>query len=294
MGIDKSKKSDLLLLLAAAIWGFAFVAQKIGMDYVGPFTYNGVRFALGALVLIPFIAFKKNPENIPHPDEKKYLFKGGSIAGVLLFAGVSSQQLGLIYTTAGNAGFITGLYVVFVPIAGLFLGHKTNWLIWTGVLLAGIGLYFLSVTADSQINKGDLLVLICAIVWTFHVLVIAKYSPLVDTLKLAFIQFVVCSLLCMSFAFIFDDVSIKGIIDAALPIAYGGFLSVGIAYTLQVFVQKNAHPTAAAIILSLESVFAAIGGWIFLSEPASLRGIFGAALMFAGMILAQINPRKKL
>ncbi len=125
-------------------------------------------------------------------------------------------------------------------------------------------------------------------------LVIAKYSPLVDTLKLAFIQFVVCSLLCMSFAFIFDDVSIKGIIDAALPIAYGGLLSVGIAYTLQVFVQKNAHPTAAAIILSLESVFAAIGGWIFLSEPASLRGIFGAALMFAGMILAQINPRKKL
>ena len=221
MGIDKSKKSDLLLLLAAAIWGFAFVAQKIGMDYVGPFTYNGVRFALGALVLIPFIAFKKNPENIPHPDEKKYLFKGGSIAGVLLFAGVSSQQLGLIYTTAGNAGFITGLYVVFVPIAGLFLGHKTNWLIWTGVLLAGIGLYFLSVTADFKINKGDLLVLICAIVWTFHVLVIAKYSPLVDTLKLAFIQFVVCSLLCMSFAFIFDDVSIKGIIDAALPIEIG-------------------------------------------------------------------------
>ncbi len=150
MGIDKSKKSDLLLLLAAAIWGFAFVAQKIGMDYVGPFTYNGVRFALGALVLIPFIAFKKNPENIPHPDEKKYLFKGGSIAGVLLFAGVSSQQLGLIYTTAGNAGFITGLYVVFVPIAGLFLGHKTNWLIWTGVLLAGIGLYFLSVTAEDR------------------------------------------------------------------------------------------------------------------------------------------------
>lgn len=292
MYIDKSKKSDLLLLLAAAIWGFAFVAQKIGMNYVGPFTYNGVRFALGALVLIPFITFNKPTGNIPHTSGKKYLYKGGLIAGILLFAGVSSQQIGLIYTTAGNAGFITGLYVVFVPIAGLFLGHKTNWMIWTGVLFAGVGLYFLSVTADFQINKGDLLVLICAIVWTFHVLIIAKCSPLVDTLKLAFIQFLVCSLLCMTFAFIFDDVTFKGIIDAALPIAYGGFLSVGIAYTLQVFVQKNAHPTAAAIILSLESVFAAIGGWLFLSEPASARGIFGALLMFAGMTLAQVSPRK--
>ena len=310
--MTKNLKSDLLLLLAAAIWGFAFVAQKIGMENVGPFTYNGVRFALGALALFPFLLRESRPSRRTKDlevkskarffaplrmtkelrmtgEENKVLLTGGLIAGFLLFAGVSSQQIGLQWTTAGNAGFVTGLYVVFVPIVGIFVGHKTTKLLWLGVIFAAVGLYFLSVTSDFKINTGDAIVFICAVMWTFHVLVIAKYSPKVNVIKLALIQYVICSVLCMICAFGFENVSLIGIYKAGLPIAYGGLLSVGIAYTLQVYVQKYAHPVAAVVILSLESVFAVIGGWIILSEPMTERSLLGCGLMFSGMVLAQVR-----
>ncbi len=295
--MNKSLRSDLILLLAAIIWGFAFVAQRIGMDYIGPFTYTGVRFALGALVLLPLLAIRKRKpiqqaEGDTHGRKKIYLLQ--LVLGLLIFGGVSFQQYGLQYTTAGNAGFITGLYVVMVPVAGLFLGHKNKLSIWLGVLLAITGMYFLSVSADFTVNPGDYYVLVCAVVWTAHVLLVGYVAPRTDPIITALIQFVICSLLSLIIAFAVEEINLQAIIDAAWPILYGGVLSVGIAYTLQVIAQQKAHPAYASIILSLESLFAVIGGWFILSEPMTARIILGCVLMLGGMIVAQINQQNKL
>jgi len=295
--MNKSLRSDLILLLAAIIWGFAFVAQRIGMDYIGPFTYTGVRFALGALVLLPLLAIRKRKpiqqaEGDTHGRKKIYLLQ--LVLGLLIFGGVSFQQYGLQYTTAGNAGFITGLYVVMVPVAGLFLGHKNKLSIWLGVLLAITGMYFLSVSADFTVNPGDYYVLVCAVVWTAHVLLVGYVAPRTDPIITALIQFVICSLLSLMIAFAVEEINLQAIIDAAWPILYGGVLSVGIAYTLQVIAQQKAHPAYASIILSLESLFAVIGGWFILSEPMTARIILGCVLMLGGMIVAQINQQNKL
>ena len=286
-------KSDLILLLAAVIWGFAFVAQRIGMDYVGPFTYNGVRFALGTLVVLPFLfrnASKSEPLlKISHPADRRNIVIGSLITGFLLFAGVSLQQLGLQETTAGKAGFITGLYVVFVPIVGLLFGQRSHITMWMGAVLSVAGLYLLSMTGEFSIAHGDKLVLYCAIVFTFHVLFIAWLSPLMDSFLLAVIQFTICSLLNLLVAFSIDTVNIATIMQAWIPIAYGGVLSVGMAYTLQVVAQKTAHPTHASIILSLEAVFAVAGGWIFLHEQFTQRMLLGCVLMLAGMMVVQVK-----
>ena len=285
-------KSDGLLLLTAIIWGFAFVAQRVGMDYVGPFTFNAIRFALGGFVLIPFILIKNKreiSETTPRADENgKILVQGGCLAGVILFFGASLQQVGLVYTTAGNAGFITGLYVVIVPILGLMFKFRANSGTWIGAVLAAVGLYFLSVTENLTIAYGDLLVLIGAFLWATHVLVIGFLSPRTDPLKLAMTQFLVCSLLSLMTAMIYEDITFHSIKDAAIPILYGGVLSVGVAYTLQVVAQRNAHPAHAAILLSLEAVFAAIGGWIMLDEQLTSRGFIGCGLMLAGMLISQL------
>jgi drug/metabolite transporter (DMT)-like permease len=286
----KTLKTDGLLLLTAIIWGFAFVAQRIGMDYVGPFTFNGVRFALGSLVLIPFMrpnrrdALKTSAPSAPpvHP------LIAGVLAGGALFAGASLQQVGLVYTTAGNAGFITGLYVVIVPIMGLTLGQRTNAGTWLGAVLAACGLYLLSVTEHLTIAYGDLLVLAGAFMWAIHVLIIGWFSPRMDAIQLAFIQFATCSILSLATAAAFEAISLTGILQAAVPILYGGVLSVGIAYTLQVVAQKSAHPAHAAILLSLEAVFAALGGWLVLGEILNSRGMLGCALMLSGMLLSQL------
>jgi drug/metabolite transporter (DMT)-like permease len=285
-------KFDALILLTSAIWGFAFVAQRVGMDYVGPFLFNGVRFALGSLVLLPLILKNgihgnASADNIPRTNTKTLVF-GGGLLGITVFAAASLQQVGLVYTTAGNAGFITGLYVVIVPILGLFWGQHPNAGTWIGAFLAAIGLYFLSVTRDLTISYGDLLELIGAFLWAVQILIVGWLSPKTDSLKLAFIEFLACSFLSLITAFIKEEILLRGLIQATIPILYGGVLSVGVAYTLQVVAQKNAHPAHAAIIFSMESVFAAFGGWLLLDETITSRGLAGCTLMLSGMLISQL------
>jgi len=285
-------KSDALLLLTAVIWGFAFVAQRMGMDFVGPFTFNGVRFGLGCLVLLPLILRNEsNPRAVDRHSRSegdKMLLLGGAMTGLALFAGASLQQAGLVYTSAGNAGFITGLYVVIVPAMGMIWGRPPHIGIWGGAVLAATGLYFLSVTAEFTMAFGDLLVLLGAFFWAAHVLMIGWLSRRIDPLRLAFFQYAACSALSLITAAIFEVITVSGLLSAAAPILYGGVLSVGIAYTLQVVAQRHAHPAHAAILLSLEAVFAAAGGWLVLDEKMAPRGLFGCALMLAGMMVSQL------
>ena len=285
-------KSDLLFLLSAVIWGFAFVAQRMGMDHVGPFTFNGIRFFLGAMVLVPFIySNRKNQlqtnENSRQIHSKRLIIYG-SLAGLTIFSGASLQQVGLVYTTAGKAGFITGLYVVIVPIMGLLWGQRTNTGTWGGALMAAAGMYLLSVNEDFSISFGDVLELIGAVLWAGHIHLIGWLSPKTDSLRLAFIQFMVCAAASLMTAVVVETASVAGIAAAALPIIYGGALSVGVAYTLQVVAQRHAHPAHAAILLSLEAVFAAVGGWLILEETMSGRGMMGCSLMFTGMLVSQL------
>lgn len=285
-------KSALLLLLTAAIWGFAFVAQRVGMQHMGAFTFNGLRFMLGSISLLPilYITGKKSQESKGDKKEisdNKTVVVAGAIVGSVLFIAASLQQVGLIYTTAGKAGFITGLYIVFVPILGLFVKQKTNVTTWLGVFVAAIGLYFLSVNEGFYIEFGDLLETIGAIFWAVHILVIDHFTKKVDALKLSFAQYITCSVLSLITAFIFEDISLDVIPQAIVPLLYGGIMSVGVAYTLQVVAQKHAKPSHAAIALSMESVFASIGGLLLLGEILPLRGYFGCALMLAGMLLSQ-------
>ncbi len=283
--------SNALLLLTAIIWGFAFVAQRVGMDYVGPFTYNGVRFALGCLSLIPLLLMLQKGERAADAPSCKTVVLGGALTGFAIFAGVSLQQVGLVYTTAGKAGFITGLYVVIVPIMGIFLKQQTAFGSWLGAVLAAVGLYLLSVTEQFTIAYGDLLVLIGAFFWAAHVHLVGWFSRKINPIKLAFYQYVVCSGLSLLTAFLFEEVALSAILAAKVPILYGGVCSVGVAYTLQVVGQRNAHPAHAAIILSLESVFAVVGGWLLLSETLGLRGLTGCGLMLSGMLISQFNLR---
>lgn len=290
-------RAELLLILTAIIWGFAFVAQRAGMDYIGPFTYNGIRFALGSLVLVPFIIFRNGLKAIPAGGLKASrplsIWKAGIIAGVVLFCGASLQQVGIVNTSAGKAGFITGLYVIIVPIIGIFKHQKAGKLVWAGAILALAGMYFLSITGGFRLSPGDFLVFLSAFFWAVHVQVIYQYSGRVDVLKLAAIQFAVCSIASLIVAFNSESILMSNIILAGVPILYGGILSVGIAYTLQVFAQQKAHPSHAAIILSLETVFAAIGGWLILGEILSYRALAGCALMLAGMLIAQLSNVRK-
>jgi drug/metabolite transporter (DMT)-like permease len=285
-------KSDALLLTTAIIWGFAFVAQRVGMDYVGPFTFNGIRFAIGSLSLLPLVAIGREQRSVTHkimpPPGLKTILFGGAALGLALFSGASLQQVGLVYTTAGKAGFITGLYVIIVPLLGLFWRQQPKIGTWIGAILAAIGLYFLSVTEEFTIELGDLLVLIGAFFWAAHVLIIGWLSPRINPVKLAFSQYVACSILSLITACVIEDITMLSIFQAAIPILYGGLLSVGIAYTLQVIAQRDAHPAHAAILLSLEAVFAAIGGWLILGEIISARGLFGCGLMLSGMLLSQL------
>jgi drug/metabolite transporter (DMT)-like permease len=288
----KALKSDLLLLLIAAIWGGGFVAQRQGLEYVGPFTFNGVRFALGSLSLLPLILIGQRRRNrLPGVLPKagaRTLVLGGALAGAALFLGASLQQVGMVYTTAGNAGFITGLYVVIVPLIGLCWGQRPNLGTWLGAFLAASGLFFLSVSAHFTIGFGDLLELVGAFFWAGHVLLIGWLSPRLDALKLSAVQFAVCSLLSLVTAGCIETVELAAILRAAFPILYGGVISVGVAYTLQVVAQRDAHPAHTAIILSAEGVFAAFGGWLLLGEVLGPRGLLGCSLMLAGMLFSEL------
>jgi len=296
---NKRLRANMLLLLTAAIWGFAFAAQRVGSQYLGAFTFNGIRFALGTISLLPLIVYfdmkKKSDSSNKNNIEvnAKKIIVPGVLVGAILFAGSTLQQIGLIYTTAGKASFITGLYMVAVPIIGIFLGHKIGKNSWVGVGLAVAGLYLLSVNENFSISYGDLLEVIGSVFWAVHILTIDYFSNKVDSLKLSCIQCATCSFLSLISALIFEQITMSGISKALIPILYGGFLSVGVAYTLQVVAQKDAKPSHAAIILSMESVFGAVGGAVLLGEIMSTRGYIGCILILGGILISQIKLSPK-
>ena len=288
---ERTARVDLLLLLTSLIWGFAFVAQRVGMEYVGPYLFNGARFALGCLPLIPFVLKNATGPLGPHLLRAA---PGSLLAGLFLFAGSSLQQVGIVYTTAGKAGFITGLYVILVPILGLLLGQQSGRATWLGALAATAGLYLLSIEPPFSIAYGDALVLVGTLFWAGHVLIIGRLARQIDWAALAFLQFLTCSLLSTGVAFCTEPIALQPLLDAALPVFYGGVLSVGVAYTLQVIAQRQAPASHTAIILSLETVFAALGGWWLLDETMPLRGLVGCGLMFAGMLVSQLGGERKV
>ena len=281
-------RATLILLTAAAIWGLAFVAQRVGMDHLGPFTFNGIRFALGGLSLLPLIWFFRRQPPVAPPAGRLPVLPTGVVAGLILFTAASLQQVGILDTTAGKAAFITCLYIVLVPLAGLLMKRRISRSVWLGCGLSLAGLYLLCIREDFTIGQGDLLELIGALFWTVHILYIDQVSRRVDTLKLAAIQFASCSALSAVVAVATETAaSAEAVLAAAVPLLYGGFGSVGVAYTLQIIGQKNASPAHAALVLSLETVFAAVGGFLILNEILGSRELAGCALMLAGMLLSQ-------
>lgn len=265
------------------------MAQRIGAQYLGTFAFNGIRFALGSLSLVPLLLYsakKSRPEGMTNLPQ---VLKAGIITGTVLFIASSFQQIGLTETSAGKAAFITGLYMVIVPLLGIFSKQRIAIFTWIGVAVATVGLYFLSVTENFTIVKADLLELSGAFFWALHILLIDRYIKRIDLLRLSFSQFLTCSVLSLAVAFCTENITLLSIQQASIPILYGGILSVGVAYTLQALGQKHAKPSHAAIILSLESVFAATGGLIILGEKLGARGYLGCLLMLTGMVLSQVQ-----
>ena len=293
--MSRTLRADLLLMVTAIIWGLAFVAQRVGMEHVGPFVFNGVRFALGALALLPLAHYSRKTMHAA-PGLHAPVWLGCLCAGLALTLGASLQQIGLQDTTAGKAGFITCLYVIFVPIFGAFLGSRTPFGTWLGAGVAVVGMYLLSITEDFSINRGDLMELLGAFFWAGHVLVVAWFAPRMNPIQLAVGQYAICSIISLGIAvFNGESFAMDGLLKAAAPILYGGLLSVGVAYTLQLIAQRDAPPSHAAIILSMEAVFAALAGWVLIGEVLTPRGLLGCALMLAGMLLSEMWPylRKK-
>lgn len=288
-------KNALLLILTATIWGVAFVAQSVGMDYVGPFTFNAVRNILGGLVLIPVILImsKKSKGSQSNKSSRKTLIIGGVCCGIALFAATNLQQIGIMYTSVGKAGFVTAFYIILVPILGLFLKKRCNSIIWAAVVLALFGLYLLCMNEQFSINTGDILVLICALLFSIHILIIDHFSPLTDGVKMSCIQFFVSAILSGICMFIFEEPSFSSITQAWLPIVYAGVLSCGVAYTLQIVAQKDMNPTICSLLLSLESCISVIAGWLILGQTLSAREIIGCVVMFAAIILAQLPIKTK-
>lgn len=295
----KNLRSPILLTITAAIWGFAFVAQSVGMEYVGPFTFNCVRNLIGALVLLPVIRltgrWEGNRENrndgaeeADRKAERRELLTGGLCCGTLLFISSGAQQIGIQYTTVGKAGFITAIYIILVPVLGLFFHKKCGILVWISVILAMAGFYFLTMSGESAFAKGDIFVLICAFMFSGHILCVDHFAPKVNGVKLACLQFLVCGLLSGIVMLAVETPAWDNILKAWAPILYAGVMSCGVAYTLQIIGQKNYNPTVAALIMSLESVFSALAGWLLLGQGLSGAETFGCVLIFAGIILAQI------
>ena len=292
-------KGNLILLLTALIWGCAFVAQSVSMDYVGPFTFQCTRSLLGAAVLVPvFLTIDKKKKAdgtyiAPNSSQKRIQNVAGLICGVIMTIAGNLQQLGMQYTTAGKAGFITAMYILIVPILGLFMKKKVSARLWGCVGIAMVGLYLLSMNGGfSSINKGDILVLLCAVAFAFHILAVDHFIDFVDGVRLSSMQFLVCGVLSGVFMLIFETPTAEGLMGAALPIAYAGIMSCGIAYTLQIIGQKYTNPTMASMIMSLESVFAVLGGMVMLHEVPTLREALGCTLMFIAIIIPQLPGKK--
>ena len=296
---NKNLLGTAQLMLAAFIWGSAFVAQSAGMEHIGPFTFATVRFFLGGTVLLPLIFIrdrfaKKHPAYIPNPKGGfKKLLISGIICGILLTVASNLQQFGLLYTTVGKAGFITTLYVILVPVCGLFFKDRPSINVWIAVVVATIGLYLLCITEGFTLSLGDGLVLLCAIVYTAHIVVVGKVSPDLDPIKLSCIQFFTVGAVTLIPALIFETVNVIEIARVWFPIAYAGILSSGVAFTLQVVAQKHTDTTIAAITMSFESVFAVLSGAVVLQQIPTLREAIGCVVMFAAIILAQLPPIKR-
>lgn len=291
-------KNACMLILTAFIWGTAFVAQSVGMDFLEPFTFNGVRSLIGGIVLLPCIFLirrinARSGEAEKAEGTRKDLVLGGILCGLLLFAASSLQQIGIVYTTAGKAGFITAFYIVIVPVLGIFLHKRIGWKVWAAVVMALAGLYFLCMTEELTVGKGDLYIFLCALIFSVHILVIDHFSPRVDGVKMSCIQFFTCGIVSLIPMFAWETPGVDNLLAGWMPLLYAGVLSCGVAYTLQVVGQKNVNPAVASLILSLESCFSVLAGWLILGEKLTMREFAGCVLMFAAIILAQLPERKK-
>ena len=288
-------KNNVLQVLTALIWGCAFVAQSVGMDYVGPFTFNMARFLIGAIVLLPVIWFmdRQRKTGAEKGAGQKTLIIGGICCGTALAVASSLQQWGILFTTVGKAGFITAMYIVIVPLLGIFIGKKVRPLIIGCVAIAVVGFYFLCMTESLRLGLGDFLVLLCAIAFSIHILVIDHFSPKVDGVKMSAIQFLTAAIISAVPTLLWEQPVLTEILQAWQPVLYAGVMSCGVAYTLQIIAQKNADPTVASLLLSLESVFSVLAGWVLLGQGLSLKELFGCVLIFCAIILAQL-PEKKM
>ena len=298
----KHSKNFILLFLTALIWGVAFVAQSVAMDYIGPYTFNAVRSLLGGIVLVPCVfLFGQKKKSVIDEDPSKGtaidrpgdMITGGLLCGIMLFLSTTLQQVGIQYTTVAKAGFITALYIILVPILGIFLKKRVSFQIWISVVIAIIGLYLLCMKGSFYLGQGDFLVLICSLCFALHILVIDHFTDKVSGVKLSCIQFFVSGLLSSILMLLFEEPVLSEILAAWLPIVYGGVFSSGIAYTLQIIGQKGTDPTIASLILSLESVVSVLAGWILLGQALAPREILGCLLMFGAIILAQVSPDPK-
>lgn len=288
-------KQSAILLLTATIWGVAFVAQSVGMEYVGPFTFLTSRSVIGAMVLVPYIVLRDKKRRVQKEETNtKQLLMGGVCCGSLLFVASILQQIGIMHTTVGKAGFVTAMYIIIVPIIGVCLKRKANIRIWGGVALAVVGLYMLCMTPGKiTLQKGDVLTFLCAIVFAFQIMAVDYFAPKVDGVKLSLLQFVVCIILGGIGMLLFETPSVEALQAAWLPILYAGALSSGVGYTLQIIGQRGLNPTVASLIMSLESVISVIAGWAILGQTLSKRELIGCVLMFGAIVLVQL-PDKRL
>ena len=303
--MTKTLRANLLLLLTAMIWGSAFVAQDVAMNSMGPFTFNAVRLPLAVLALWPAIklldriAARRNPGRAVRTFramttyQRRNLVVGGILCGLVMSGGVAFQQQGLLYSSPGKAGFITALYIVLVPLAGIFFKHCVRLAIWIAVALCTVGLFFLSVTQALTIGIGDIYLLIGALFFTAHILVIAHFSPRTDGVRLSSVQFMVASVIFITLTLLFEKPSLGDILAGWVPIVYAGVLSCGVGYTLQIIAQRDTAPAVASLLMSLESVFSVLAQWVVLGTLLSGRELLGCLLMFAGIVLSQLPGRRR-
>ena len=290
-GSLKTLGCNFLLLLTAFIWGVAFVAQKSGGDQVGSLTFNGVRSLIGCgalLAVIPLLDRLGLSRPCETPAQRKTLWVGGILCGLALFSATNTQQLGIAETSVGKSGFITALYIVLVPLMGLLFGKRTTLFNWLGVVLAVVGLYLLCNPNEGGINRGDLLLLACALLFSVQIMLVSHYAPQVDGVRLSCMQFLVVGVLNLPLMLLFEQPSLSAMADNWMPLLYAGVLSSGVGYTLQIVAQKHAHPTTASLLMSFESVFAVLAGWALLGDTLSVTEGLGCVLMFAAVLLAQI------
>lgn len=291
-------KNPTMLLLAAFIWGGAFVAQSVGMDHMGPLTFSSVRCIIGSIVLVPCIFVldrRKSPqerERTAHLSRKNLLL-GGVSCGLILCAASNLQQFGIQYTSVGKAGFITALYIVIVPLLGMLFGRRCGWKVWLGVVIALVGFYLLSMTGGFSLERGDIYLLCCSVLFSCHILVIDHFSPLVDGVKMSCIQFLVSGVVSGIGMLLFETPTVEGILAGGVSLLYAGVLSCGVAYTLQIVGQTNYNPTVATLLMSLESVFSVLTGWLVLHQKLSARELGGCVLIFIAVILAQLPDKEQ-